>query len=960
MARYMRTDLGRGHTNLGPPAVVGAGIYYRGILTSLAAVRRIGTQPRRFARYELRPPTVVLAPPIFFGPRTTLVADTVPQADGLTRRAPSSKLAPPAVVGAGVYFRGVLSSLTAVRRGVQQPRRFARYRLEPPAVVTEVFIAPPVHVTLVTQTNQPVLQRTARRTIWGLRAPIVREPDRFFGPVVHLAYSRRGTPKPRLQPPAVITAVVFTAEPVRVTTAAIKPPSAHYRVSPPTVVFLAVELSGPKVTLTRITPPPTAARLQPPVVVFLAVELSGPEVQLARIKPPPVRPRLEPPVVVFLAVELSGPEIVLAPSRRGIPRPRLQPPAVVGAGIVFRAVQAHLAYSRRGAPRSKLQPPAVVTAAEVYYGPSTTLAPQRRGQPKPVLNPPAHVQVEPNRPLQVHLTYQSRRPGQTSLQPPTVIGRDVFFGPAVTLVPQARGKPEPRLFPPAVVGAGIVYRAVLTHLTYSLRGKPKSRLQPPAVVASPTLFFGPRVTLTRIRPRPTTTTLGVFPPQAVVYAPVAVHLTYSRRGKPSSSLTGLPIGASDVYTGPRTHLAYSLRGKPKSRLFPTKPGVEPFRPVQITLATNKPQPTTAVLEPPAVVQPLTVVFYGPQTNLTYSRRGEPLSALRPPAVVGAGIVFRPVLVSLVPSPQPQRAPHSRLFAPVVVRLAVELSGPEVTLAPSRYPRPISSLGPPTVVAAAAVFFGPQISLAPSSHGNPVYRLSPPTVVLAAAVYYGPNVWLTYSRRGEPIWRLSPPTVVFPPPELLGPDVTLAPQSRGKPIRRLSPPAVVRTAVEIYGPRLTLAPSRFPKPKSRLRPPPFFLAPFRPLLVHLTYSRRGKPIFELRPPAVVRQPPFRPIQLHLTRITPPPTISVLRPPAVVGAGIVFAPVTVWLAPSFRGVPKSKIKPPTVTEFFRDQGDVCGFDVAASFVCGQDTTADNSRVTGTDRNVGGVTGGDQKAT
>ena len=77
----------------------------------------------------------------------------------------------------------------------------------------------------------------------------------------------------------------------------IKHPPVQSLLSPPTVVFLAVELYGPGHAHPERRPI-TKSVLQPPTVVFLAVEIYGPEVHLTRIKPQPTVSVLRPPVVV--------------------------------------------------------------------------------------------------------------------------------------------------------------------------------------------------------------------------------------------------------------------------------------------------------------------------------------------------------------------------------------------------------------------------------------------------------------------------------------------------------------------------------------------------------------------------------------------------------------------------------------------------------------------------------------
>jgi hypothetical protein len=774
MARYLRrTTQSRGHSDLRPPIVIGGGIAFRGPGVLRVARKTRLEQVRHFGSARLRPPVVVAeeAAPFTARPVETHLASKVPQQSGLVRRQPRSRLFPPVVLGINYIFPG--PGMLFAPRPKPQTLSFLR----PPAVV-----------------EQPVVEV-------------------YFGPQVTLARIR---PAP--------TAVALR---------------------PPTVVHGAVELSGPETSLapsTRLGRAPHT-RLIPPAVVGAGLAFAPPAISLTYSQRGKPKSRLSAPAVVQAAVveAFYGPQITLAPQRRGAPHSRLAPPIVIGAGIVYAPIRGHLTYSRRGRPLSQLGAPQVVgapfVAAPVQVA-LTRIRPQRTTTALGVFPPQAVVHAS------VTVTLVRILPPQRAvvLQPPVVVqaAEHVFFAPSTSLTYSRRGKPRSRLAAPAVIGAGIDFGPPFMQLAYSRRGEALSRLTPPAVVAAPTLFFGPEVTLTRIRPRPTTTTLGVFPPQAVVYAPISVHLAYSRRGQPISFLRGLPVGASNVYVGPVTHLAYSRRGKPFSQLFPVTPGKEPFRPVQVTLAVNKPKPTTTELQPPVVVAAQVVAFYGPSINLTYSRRGKPRSKLRPPAVIGAGIVFRPIRVNLVTDRK---------------RVAVERGGPRATM---------WMLRPPQVL-----------------------RLQEFDLSLRRI-----RKELTYSRRGRPISFLQPPVVVRLAVEIYGPEITLAPSRFPKPKSELKPPAVI--AQPGFRPAIVwLTYSRRGVPKPQLLPVTPGIEPFRPVQVQLAPSSRGIPKSTLLPPAVIGQPPFRPIQLHLVRITPPPTRPVLAPPAVVGGGIVFRPVQIHL-------------------------------------------------------------------
>jgi hypothetical protein len=773
----MRTDLGRGHTNLAAPVVVGAGIAWHGpgvYLTATSAtqdrIQRRGPHSRlappavihglrvnpglrvkltfgqrRPGRAQLRPPAVVTPAvvPTFYGPSVTLAPSTRPKTQ--------SHLLPPAVIGAGRVNPGLRIKLVFGQRGV------AKSRLFPPAVVTpevtEVFFGP--SLTLAPQ-------RRGRAT-YDLAAPIVIDSGAALGWLAtSLAPQRRGQAKSFLGEPIVAPAAVvvyYGPELTLVrrrtppTTAFLRPPSI-LQTNVPTAVTLAPQRRGAPHSV-----------LAPPRVVFLAVEIYGPEQSLARIRPVPTISVLRPPVVVIAVVAevFYGPQVNLTYSRRLVARSVLQPPAVIGAGRVNPGLRVKLTFGRRGVAKSQLQPPApfVVVAVQVYSGPATPLA-----------------RIRPRR-------------TQTRLQPPAVIRPDVAFdGPGVLLTRSSRGRPKSFLRKPVVVTpVVVVYFGPSTTLTYSRRGRPKSILRPPRVVAA-------------------------APVRAEVLPP---WLTYSRRGRPTYFLS------------------------PPTRVFPFF-----ARKTEISLAPQRRGAPHSFLRGPQALRGRGLL----QVHLTYSRRGQPKSILR---------------------------------GPRVVRLAVEI--------------------------------------------------------------YGPETWLTYSRRGRPQYRLEPPAVVGKAP------------FRG-----------IKTWLTRIKPRPTVALLKLP---TVVRVPTAGL-----LQVHLTYSRRGRPVY-FTTPFTPGKAPFRPIQVHLTRITPRPTVSLIKPPAVVGAGIAFFGPSVTLV---------RITPPpvhydlklTLVAFRRPAGDVCGFDIAGSFVCylelpgaqvagseraGAQVSGSSragSSMTGSESEGGSVSGSDRKAT
>jgi hypothetical protein len=765
MARYMRTDLGRGHSKLVPPAVVGAGIAWHGPGVYLTSPASANQQNRRAAHSRLFAPTVVTQPVVeaFYGPDVRL---TQPRRTGPFR----SALRPPAVVHGARVNPGLRIKLTFGQR------RPGRVLLRPPTVVTPeaVFIAEPVRATLAPSTRP--------KTQSQLLPPAVIGAGRVNpGLRIKLTFGSRGQAKSRLSPPAVVTAAV-------------------------TDVF-----SGPPPTFAPQRRGRATYDLAAPIVIDSGAALGWLATSLAPQRRGQAKPFLGEPVVApALVVVYYGPELTLVRRRTPPTTAFLRPPTILQTNVPTAVT---LAPQRRGAPHSVLLPPRVVFLAVEIYGPEQSLARIRPVPTVSVLRPPVVV---------------------------TAVMAEVFYGPQVNLTYSRRLVARSVLRPPVVIGAGRVNPGLRVKLTFGRRGVAKSRLFPPAGAV------------------------------AVAAAGITqVNLTYSRRGETLSQL-GRPAVIAEA-EGPQGGVLVSLapqrRGRPKS-----------------------------FLRPAVVVTPVAVVYYGPSVNLTYSsrRRGEAL--IRPP---------------------------------VVVRLAVEILGPEVTLARIKVPLSQAVLRKPAVVAAAPAF-------------KPVV---PP--------------WLTYSRRGRPTYFLNPPTRVFPF-FARKTEISLAPQSRGVPKSVLHLPQVVRLAVEIYGPETWLTYSRRGRPQYRLEPPAVVgKAPFRGiktwltrikprptvallkpptvvrvptaglLQVHLTYSRRGRPVY-FTTPFTPGKAPFRPIQVHLTRIKPAPTVSLIKPPAVVGAGIAFFGPSVTLV-RIKHPPVQHNLRLTLVAFRRPGGDVCGFDIAGSFVC-----------------------------
>lgn len=698
----------RAHSHLSPPVVVAPGIAFDGPGTLLAASSRNGRRP--FSKLSPPPPLnqpPALAPPIRVTtgqavqrPRVVMRGfPTEPGSKGAMREnggpfppavigpgiyypgvlqhlAPSSRgkpkshLSPPPTVGAGIYFRGDLEHLAYSIRG--KPRSFLR-PMGSPAVV----YAPVVTHLAPSSRGKPKSRITP--------PAIVGAGITYRGIQQHLAVSRRGTPKSRLGTPTVLASATSGASlqvklvAVRTGTEQSKHHARPFYIGP-LVIFQAQQFGGIRTSYVRVPPRKTRSFLLPPAVAPTVVSFSTPErIALVRIRPVRTHPVLHTPAVVGAGVYFRGILVHRAPSTRGKPKSHLAPPAVTGAGIYFRGVLTHLSYSRRGTPRSVLHAPII-----------------------PPLAAPINRTLVKIRPARVY----------SILRDPVVVGSGIFFrGDLEHLTYSVRGKPKSRLAPPAVVGDGIFFRGVLEHLTYSVRGKPKSILRPPVVIAAGVYFRG-----------------------------ILTHLAPSTRGKPSSHLSApVVVGPGIYFPGIPTTLAPQRRGLPKSFLHPTPPALELVAEagIRFHLAPSFRGKPKSVLHAPTVVRGA-VELHGPSIALAYSLRGKPKSHLSRPVVVfpfvipvidvelatgrsetemvrrapkpfyiGPRVVLRPqqyggINTQLVnPSPErPRRAAHSRLSPPSVVtpKSAIPARRQLVRIRPVKTH---SFLRPPTVVTVRA-------------------------------------------------------------------------------------------------------------------------------------------------------------------------------------------------------------------------------------------------------------------
>ena len=880
-------------------------------------------QSRGRAKSRLSAPAVVTpATRVFFGPKVEL-AKIKP-----TRTV--SRLEPPVVV-APVLARPAATSLAYSSRGEPKPR------LAPPVVVGPV-LAQPIQITLAR------IKPAAIHSILRRPADLVDAADLGFIRE-HLAYSRRGTPKSRLEPPTVVSPVLarpisthfIRITPARVDSVLRRPvdlidqqdvgfvrvhlayslrgkPKAH--LSAPTVV--APVLAAPiGTTLVRIRPVATRWLLRKPVDLVDAQDLGFVSVTLVRIRPPHVIAALRSPVAIDLTPQVFRGNAELTYSVRGKPKSRIQPPAVV-TQIETPVTAATVALARIAPPRthSFIRGPVVVNAYVADAVADVTLAYSLRGKAKSTLRPPAVVAPVLAPPIFVELAPSSRGIPKSRLEPPAVVA-PVLARPIATRLSRITPPPTNSVLrrPVDLVDAQDL-GVVATSLAYSLRGEPKSKLSAPAAVA-PVLARAIATKLVRITPSPTMARL--LPPVDLV--------------------DQQDLGFV------RTHLAYSLRGRPKSRLaLPTVVAPVLARPVATKLTRIRPVATRWLLGPPVdLVDQQDIGAL--RAHLAYSLRGKPKSRLVPPTVI-APVLAPPILVAAAASSR--GIPKSRLSAPVVVQ-AFRIPVVSVALAPSSRGKTKPFLGRPTDLVDSQDLGIVRAHLAPGFRGAPKSRLRSPTAVFP--FFARPtDVTLVRIKPVPTQYFLGRPTDLVDREDLGFVRAHLAYSLRGKPKSFLRAPSSIDLTPQVYYPAVSLAYSRRGTPKSHL--PQASLYQPQPkaeydLRVALAYSSRGEPKSRLNPPTVVTAatPYLRSIETTLVRIRPPRTIwrlgqpadtvgpedqgsvaitlaysergkakSFLRGPVVV-SGFVFRGVDTTLAPSRFPRPKSVLRNPVVVQTFR---------------------------------------------
>lgn len=820
------------------------------------------------------------------------------------------KLGDPAAIGPGIAFHGPGVRLTTPYNGQNGRFRDTTTRLGRPTVVTAA------------------------------------STQIFTGPATSFAYSRRGTPKFHLEPPAVINT---------------KP------LAPPVATHLA-----------RIRPANTFSFLRSPVNTVGLEDQGRIRVYLARIRPKPTFVALYGPAELDFSPQVYYIAVSLAPSRRGVPKSHLFAPTVADVKaqgqirtklirIRPRATIAHVYgptvidirpqtyYLRTTFTRIKPRPtfvalygPATLDLSPQTYFISTNLAPSKRGVPKSRLLPPAVADTRPQTYyLNVSLAPSFRGKPKPRLFPPSVIDlRPQAYYLALALAPSFRGKPKPRLFPPIIppvappvaeeiavqlVRARYERRLALSRLapptvidvrpqTYYLginlapskRGLPRFFLRPPADTVG--LEDQGRVVTRLVRIRPRATLAQVYGPTVIDLSPqayyLAVSLAPSKRGRPKSHLfvpAVIDLRSQTYYLS--LNLAPSRRGVPKSILRPPTDttGLEDQGSIRTHFARIRPVPTFVALYGPAAIDFSPQAYYL-SVNLAYSLRGKPKSILREPSRFAATPKAETVLVANLAYSR-RGAPKSflreviyeaRVYAPITTHL-VRIR-----------PRPtFVALYGPVVVDQAAV----QTQIA--THFT---RIRPPRTI---SFLRAPTTFYRFApiqgrlapvRDRNPIahYSLGEPTVVNVAPSYSIAITHFARIRVPQVLTFLQPPTIVDYRPQTYYISVSLAYSLRGKPKSALkrptvidiRPQTYFIA------TALAYSRRGVPKSFLRGPTdTVGIEDQGRVNVHLVRIRPARTVARIVRPAVIDLRPQTYFVSVNLTYSQRGKPKSILHEPS---------------------------------------------------
>lgn len=673
-----------------------------------------------------------------------------------------------------------------------------------------------------------------------LNFPVVVRPlaSVQIGSLVSLAYSRRGKPSSHLSPPATVTPQA---------TALARSIDVTFAVSPRQVR----RASG---------------ALRCPVVIGAGIAFHGPSTRLVTPvnQRRAVSARLFTPTVVIPTAALARPLVVsLARSKRGRSLPHLSVPTVVGAGVTYRGLGIRLVYpaNKRQLVAHRLSPPVSVTPQAPVV---TTIA----------------------------LTKVRSHGGRTRsvLRAPIVVGAGIaFHGPSIRLVSPINKRFAVRTLlakPVVVTQVAALTAPISTHLAYSKRGHARSILFTPSTVGNGLAFYGPGVRLVApINKRapvahrlsaPTTTA-----PVAALARPLDTTLVRGRAGVAKPVLRAPAVIGGGIYFRPiDTTLSRTKVPQRFARLAPPTvvgAGIV-FRPLDTTLAQIKVPKRFWKLSAPAVVSQPPAFLPAEIVRLAPSKRGKPVSHLSKPAVVGNGIVFRPIDTTLVRITPPKRFFH--LSPPTVVQpIGVEFFGPITHLTYSKRGRPTSVLRAPAVIGAGIYFRGIDTTLAPSRRLVAKTKLSAPAVVFGTA--FAPlTVHFTYSKRGVTRYHLSAP--IFPP--LARPiDTTFARPVKSRTRSVLSAPEVIGAFFEARPILTNLVRIRPAKTRYQLTFKQRFFA-FAPIKTQLAPSHRFRYVTtQLNSPTVIFRPLARPILLHsvaiLKRRYIPPTYPQLFPPII---------------------------------------------------------------------------------
>lgn len=402
---------------------------------------------------------------------------------------------------------------------------------------------------------------------------------------------------------------------------------------------------------------------------------------------------------------------------------------------------------------------------------------------------------------------------------------------------------------------------------------------------------------------PLTASFGDFGGGAII-APTLVSGQPRRLLGPKPPLVALPLASQQMRTVSVRDLTQAIirreqaqQREPKSLLFPVQTLAQPPPPFfgpSVTLASDLTRRSFRVV----------------------SRRA--FSRIRRPVVTFDALIVAPIQVTLTPSRRPK--PRSVLPQTIVPAAAAQtFSGPQVTLARKR-PRVVTTsfLSPPTVL---QTFAGPRVESVAIPRSRPqrtIVRQRRPVVTFDALIVEPVRVTSVTARPRRTHSFLTPPIVGAVVQAFYGPTTHLVRARPRRTISLLRAPTVLQTFSSAKAPLVRTRPRKtrwLLLPPATLEPESIQLAE-RQISVHAVRTRPRATTRFLGKPTALQV--FSAGRAMLARTRPRPTTRELLPPAVVEPYLRAPDRRLEIpTPSVRTRPRPtthRLSPPTVLQFF----------------------------------------------